>query len=372
MDARRLAVLAAVVLLAAACGGERPGPAQPAAPEVAVQRLTLVSGARNETLVGRLSALRSAEVRARVAGILQQRVYVEGSDVAAGELMFRIDPAPLAAELAAREAELARARARAGNSRIRAERLQGLAARGAVSAQAIEDAQAEASEAAAAELEAAAQREKARLQLSFAEVRAPIDGRAGRAQVTEGALVGEREATPLATIEQIDPLYLDLQISVAGWEQLRAMQAGGNLPALSLTTPGGRLHPHPATLQFSEQAVDPRTGTIALRATVPNPDSGLLPGMFVTIEVALGAGERVFRLPQTAVLRDSEGAYVLLLGDDDVVERRTLQLDGSVDGDWIVREGLAEGERLIIDRLQRLRPGSPARAAEPAASGSAG
>lgn len=363
MTTARIALAAAIVLVVSACGDaqQAAAPAPPAA-QVPILTLAATSGAHRESVVGRLSALRSAEVRARVSGILLERVYAEGSDVTAGELMFRIDPAPLAAELRAREAELARAQARATNAKTRAERLRGLAGRGVVPAQERDDALAAERESAAEVLEARAQVEKARLQLSYAEVRAPIAGRAGKALVTEGALVGERESTALTTIEQIDRLYVDFTVSVAAWELLRGMPQDA-LPTLALRTPSGREYPHPAVMQFTDMAVDPRTGTIALRAIVPNPERELLPGMFANLEVEVGGDDQVFRLPQTAVLRDARGAYVYLLSDEGTVDRRDIALAGTVGSDWIVREGLSEGERLITGGLQRLRPGAPAEAA---------
>lgn len=357
-------LLCFALLFLGACGGPPPTPAAPAVPALPVLVLARTDGAHRESLVGSLSAQRSAEVRARVSGILLERVYSEGSDVAAGALLFRIDPAPLQAELKAREAELASARARAANARAKAERHRDLAARGLLPAQELEDSLAQQRIADAAERESRAQVDKARLQLGYAEVRAPIAGRVGKALVTEGALVGERESTWLTLVEQIDALLLDFHISVASWEILRGMQARGVLPTLALRLPDGRPYAHPATLQFADQAVDPRTGTIALRAQVPNPERQLLPGMFVGIEVDVGAGEPVFRLPQTAVLRDGQGAYVFLLDAEGKVQRRDLQLEGSVGRDWIVRDGLAEGERLVTGNLQRLRPGMAARAAD--------
>jgi membrane fusion protein, multidrug efflux system len=364
MTTAKFVLAGALALMLSGCGGAPPAaPSTPPPAEVSVLTLAPSSGAHRETLVGRLSALRRAEVRARVSGILLERVYSEGSDVAAGELMFRIDPAPLAAELRAREAELAQAQARATNAKARAERLGGLAGRGVVPVQERDDALAAGREGAAAVLEARAQVEKARLQLGYAEVRAPIAGRAGKAAVTEGALVGDRESTALTTIEQIERLYVDFTVSVAAWELLRGMQQQGELPTLVLRTPSGRIYPHPAEMQFTDMAVDPRTGTIALRAIVPNPERELLPGMFANLEVAVGSADQVFRVPQTAVLRDAGGAYVYLLADDGTVERRDLTLDGTVDHDWIVREGLQAGEQLITDGLQRLRPGAPARVA---------
>jgi membrane fusion protein, multidrug efflux system len=358
-----LTPLLALLLLAGCSEGDDGRASARPPPVVTVTSVERSSGAHTEVLVGRLSALRRAEVRARVGGILLERVYREGSDVAEGELLFRIDPAPLAAERKAREAELARATARAGNARARTERLRGLAGRGLVPAQDLEDAEAARREADAAVLEARAQLDKARLSLAYAEVRAPIAGRAGKALVTEGALVGEREATALTTIEQVDSLYVDFTVSVASWELLRGMQAAAELPRLRLRTPGGRAYPHPAEVQFSELAVDPRTGTIALRAIVPNPERELLPGMFANLEVEMGGDRQVIRVPQTAVLRDGDGAYVLVLDAQDIVQRRDVRLDGATGNEWIIGEGLSEGERLILDGLQRVRPGAPAQAA---------
>jgi membrane fusion protein (multidrug efflux system) len=211
--------------------------------------------------------------------------------------------------------------------------------------------------------------EKAQLDLSHATVTAPIAGRAGRAQVTEGALVGEDDATWLTTVEQIDPLYVEFTVSVASWNMLRVLAAAQSPPEVKVRGSDGRLHEFPATLGFFDLAVDPGTGTIALRGSVPNPSRSLLPGMFVDLLVDIGSAEPVFRLPQTAVLRDEHGAYVFLLNAAGKVERRDIQLDGTVGSDWRVRTGFSAGEQLIVSGLQKLSPGASAKAAAPAPQG---
>lgn len=349
---------------AATPGGSGAGEGMPPA-EVSVRQLKAERIVQSESLVGRLSAIRSAEVRARVPGIVLERVYREGSDVGAGELLFRIDPAPLALVLKSREAALARARADAENATARLKRAQGLIAKSLIATQEFGDAEAASRVAAAQVLQAQADAEEARLDLSYAAVTSPIAGRAGRAQVTEGALVGEDDATWLTTVQQIDPLYVDFDISVAFWQTLRALQSGGGAPSMRLRTADGLEHPHPATLAFSDLAVDPRTGTIALRGIVPNPEGALLPGMFVDLLVDVGVEQPAYRVPQSAVMRDAEGAFVFLLGTAEKVERRAIVTDRSVGSDWVVVSGLADGEQLILSGLLNLRPGASAKAATP-------
>lgn len=320
------------------------------------------------SLVGRLAAYRSADVRARVAGVLEKRSYVEGSDVEEGALLFQIDPAPLQAALNAQLANLAAAEATSTNNRIAAERARSVGGKGLLSQAAVDAAEAAERTAAAAVKQARANVDAARINLGYAEVRAPIAGRAGKQQVTEGALVGEGSATLLTTIDQIDPLYVNFSMSVADLETARRQASGGGVALDSgaaaevrLRLPDGSEYGPRGQLDFSGVTVDPGTGAIALRAQVPNPDHLLLPGMYVNLSVALGEREGVFRVPQQALQRDANGAYVLVVGDDGKVARRNVTADSSLDGDWLVTAGLEAGVRVVASGLQRARIGQPAR-----------
>lgn len=358
-----LCALTLVLALLTACGGDTP-PAPPPPPPAEVDVLTLMPSeiALTSERVGRLSATRSAEVRARVAGIVQERSYVEGSDVAEGDVLFRIDPSELQASLNSARAALAQARANAQNAQSKAQRFQELAGKGVIARQDLDDAQANWNSLAAAVKQAQAQVQQAELDLAYATVTAPISGRAGQAQVTEGALVGQGATTLLTTIEQIDPIYVNFGQTQAEFEALRALsdqtEQRDSDASVTLRLRGGTLYPHAGQISFADLAVDPQTGAIALRATVPNPDALLLPGMFVDVLLTHGQRSAAFRVPQTAVQRDAQGAYVLNVGADDKVERRTLTLQQMSGSDWIVSEGLSAGERIVVSGVQKARPGA--------------
>lgn len=357
----------ATVLLASACAKQPAPPPQPPTVEVMIARpgrLPIV-----HEFVGRISAIRSAEVRARVAGIVQKRAYQEGTDVREGDLLFVIDPAPARAALRERQAALSQARATAANAKMRAQRLRDLAESGVVARQDLEDATAQATSSAAAVEQAAASVEQARLDLQYTKVRAPISGRAGKALVTEGALVGEDEATPLTTVEQIDEVYVDFSQSVAQLEALRSEQASG---AVDLAAPpsqqvrvlfeNGAPYPHEATLGFSALAVNPATGAVSMRAVLPNPEHRLLPGMFVRVAVAQGARRNAYVIPQSAVQRDAKGLYAFLVSQDGKVAQRSVQAQGMEGSSWVVTGGLKPGDRIIVSGIQQVRPGAAVKA----------
>jgi membrane fusion protein (multidrug efflux system) len=320
-------------------------------------------------LVGRLSAYRSADVRARVAGVLLHRRYDEGSDVEQGQLLFEIDPAPLKAALNASLAAQAQAQAGYTNAHVAAERARSLAPKGYVSRSDLDNAQAAERTAAAAIKAARADVDTAKIHLGYASVRAPIAGRAGKQQVTEGALVGQNEATLLTTIEQVDPIYVNFTMSVNDMEWLRAARAGGGVAlagddesSVRLTLSDGSAYGQVGTVDFSDTAVDPSTGAVSLRARMPNPDHALLPGMYVTLRATLGRRHGVYFVPQPAVQRDTHGAYVLVVDGDGKVERKDVRADTVEDGSWLVTQGLADGDRIIVSGLQKARVGTPARA----------
>jgi membrane fusion protein, multidrug efflux system len=368
----RLIWSAAAALLLAACDNTESSstaPAAPLPPEVTtvITKSAMVPIQRD--LVGRLASTRVAEVRARVAGIILERTYTEGTDVEKGQVLFQIDPAPLKAELHATEAALARAKADATNATLIANRYRTLQKKGVVSTQDLDTALATERTTAAIVKQEKANVEKAQLDLSYATVTAPISGYAGRALATEGALVGEGVATKLTTIEQVDPMYVNFSQSINNLQQLRELVTGKrskdgaeNRAKVDVTLPDGTLYPHSGSLDFSDLSVDPATGAVSLRATVPNPDRQLLPGMFVALRITVGQLENAFLLPQASVLRDNAGAYVYVVNNSGEVEQRRVQTNGMQGVDWIVTGKLVDGEQVISAGLQKVKPGGKAKA----------
>ena len=316
-------------------------------------------------LVGRLSATRSADVRARVAGVLLKRLYREGSDVKAGQPLFQIDPAPLRAALDGALASLAQAEANAANAHVTAQRSRELLPSGLVSRSDLDNAQAAERSTAAAVQQAKAAVGTARINLGYASVTAPIAGRSGQQGVTEGALVGQGAATLLTTVEQIDPIYVNFDQPAVDIERLRRAQAAGSVTmargrqvSVQVILADGTPYAHTGTLDFLDVSVDPATGAVALRGIIPNPDHQLLPGMFVGLRLTSGAVNRGFLVPQAGLLRDAQGAYVLVAGADDKVVQKRVTTESLAGPNWIVTEGLADGDRVIVSGTQSARPGS--------------
>ncbi|MGR9108256.1 MAG: efflux RND transporter periplasmic adaptor subunit, partial [Gammaproteobacteria bacterium] len=281
--------LLGAIWLLAACDETHPPDAQyPRPPEVTVVSAHSAPVPLTREFVGRLAPTRVAEVRARVAGIILKHVYSEGTDVDRGQVLFEIDPAPLRAALHAREAALAKAQADAANAAAVARRFQELAERRLISAQDLDSALATERSTAAAVKQAQADVESARLDLGYATVVAPIAGRAGRALVTEGALVGQGEATQMTRIEQIDPIFVNFSVAVADFQEMRDNARLGEAVKVKVLLSEHKVYPESGTLNFSDLAVDPGTGAVSLRAALPNPDRLLLPGMFVTLRLDTG------------------------------------------------------------------------------------
>ncbi|MBC2678665.1 efflux RND transporter periplasmic adaptor subunit [Pseudomonas baltica] len=351
-------------LLLAACG-------EPAAPEQAPPPAVTVESVKPEALTlttelnGRLVSPRTAEVRARVAGIVLKRVYREGSDVKQGDVLFLIDPEPLQAEVESAQAGVKKAEANLYQTRLQTERYQELVKINAVSRQEAENARAGFLQSEADVASARATLKRARLNLGYATVTAPIHGRIGKALVTEGALVGQGDTTALATIQQLEPIYADINQSTRQISQLRKALQGGRLQALAkpqisatLIQEDGTPYPLKGVLLFSDLAVDQSTGQITLRSEFPNPQKLLLPGSFIRVQLDQAHDADGITVPQRAVQRDAAGkAIVLIVDAQGKVQEREIEVNGVKDHRWVVQNGLSAGERVVIEGLQHVQPG---------------
>lgn len=368
----------------AACGPSAPPPGGggPAGgmppPEVGVVTVAPGDVGLVTELPGRLEASRVAQVRARAAGILQQRLFREGSDVKAGQALFRIDAAPYAATLQSAQASLARAQANLGQATALAERYKPLVAENAISQQEYANAVAaqKAAEADVAVARAAVQ--TASINVNYANVTAPISGRIGRALVTEGALVGQGEATPLAVIQQVDPMYVNFTQSAAEAMRLqRALasgqlkQAGAGAASIRVVLDDGTEHGQPGRLLFSDLSVDATTGQVTLRAEVPNPGGMLLPGLYVRVRLEQATAGNALTLPQQAVTRSAQGDSVMVVSSEGKVAPRPVKVGGQQGGQWVILDGLQAGEQVMVDGFQKLRGDAPVKAVPWSAPGSA-
>jgi membrane fusion protein (multidrug efflux system) len=361
--------LSAAVLLSAllaACGDKPAATASaPPPPEVGIVTVAPTRLALTTELPGRLEASRVAQVRARVPGIVLKRTFTEGSNVKAGEVLFRIDPAPLQATFASTQATVAKAEANLAQSTLKVQRYKPLVDTNAISKQEFDDALTAQKQATADLATAKATRQSAGLNLGYATVTAPIAGRIGRAQVTEGALVGQGEATPLATVQQVDPIYVNLTQSSTDILRLRRAMASGKLQAagqnaarVTLVTEDGQVYPQSGKLLFSDLSVDESSGAITLRAEFPNPGRFLLPGMYVRARLEQAVNDAALTVPQQAVQRTTDGATVLVVGADNKVTARPIKTETSQGNLAIVSAGLNPGDRVIVEGLQKAKPGS--------------
>jgi len=371
-------VLAAAIALVAGCGKSQQQQQTPPPPEVGVVQAKSESVPLTQDLVGRLSATRSADVRARVAGVLLKRVYTEGSDVKEGQAMFEIDPAPLRAALNVQLANLASAQATYTNNHVAAERARSVGAKGLLSKSDVDNAIAAERTSAAAVQQAQANVETAKINLGYANVTAPISGRSGQQQVTEGALVGQGEATLLTTVEQVDPIYVNFSQAVGQIDALRQAAAKGSVQLadqdkakVELLGQGGSPNGVAGVLSFSDTAVDPSTGAVTLRATVANAEHRLLPGQYVNVRLTMGDLAHAWRVSQAAVQRDSQGPYVMVVGGDGKVVQKRITADTLKGSEWIVTDGLADGDQIVVSGVLKVKPGAPAKAIpyQPAAAG---
>jgi membrane fusion protein (multidrug efflux system) len=383
----RLLLGACAGLLLAACGpknepagagGAGPG-GTPPPPEVGVITVQPRPVGLTTELPGRLEASRVAQVRARAAGILQKRVFTEGSDVKAGQRLFLIDAAPYQASVASTQATLARAQANLTQATAQAERYKPLLEANAISKQEYINAVAAQKQAEADVAAGRAALQTSQINLGYATVTAPISGRIGRALVTEGALVGQGEATPLALIQQIDPMYVNFTQSSSevlklrrAFESGRFKRASGPQSAsVQVLLEDASVYNQSGRLLFSDLSVDPTSGQITLRAEVPNPTGYLLPGMYVRVRLEQAQTENGIVVPQQAVTRGTTGDSVMVVSTDGKVAPRPVRIGSSIDGGWLVLEGLSAGEMVMVDGFQKLRGNAPVKPVpwQPPASG---
>lgn len=366
---RCIAIAAALSLIAVSGCGERAekpsrGPKGP--PQVGFVTMARSSVPMVVELAGRVTAFEVSEVRPQVAGLIRERLFTEGTIVRRGQTLYRIDPRIYAATAAQARANLQSAEATAQGARISAGRLKPLAAIEAVSAQDLTDAEARAREAEAAVAQNRAALETARINLGFTTVPAPITGRIGRSLATVGALVTTNQVDPLAIIQRLDPIFVDMQQASADLLALRrSLATGGTVPAsarVRLILEDGSDYGLTGTVQFSEAVVNAATGTVTLRARFPNPQGVLLPGMFVRARFAQGIDTDAFLVPQAALARDAKGAAtVFVVGADNKAVQRAVTATRTQGADWVVTAGLQPGDRVIIQGTANVRPGAVVR-----------
>lgn len=380
--ARSLLFVLAAAGMISACDDNKQAQAPAGPPPVEVTVLTLAP--KTVPLVtelpGRTSAYRMAEIRPQVSGIVQKRLFEEGSQVKAGQQLYQIDPATYLAALQSAQADLVKARASLKSVEAKAERYADLVKINAVSKQEYDDIVASLDQAKAAILVAQAAVDTARINVGYTKVYAPIDGVIGKSSVTEGALVTANQTTALATVTQLDPIYVDVSQSSSELMRLRqAMAAGqvqkgqGDQAPVTLTLDGStQAYAHTGQLKFADVTVDPSTGAVQIRAVFPNPDRLLYPGLFVRARVEQGARDNAVLVPQRALVRNADGsAAVWVVGDDNKVAPRPVVTKQVVGDSWLIDQGVAGGERIVVEGLQKIKPGAEVKPVEAGAAPSA-
>jgi len=365
-----------VLLLLAGCG-KKPGAAAGAPGGMPPQEVGVVTLASERVdvvteLPGRTAAFRMAEVRPQVSGIILKRLFTEGSEVKEGQQLYQIDPATYQAALESAQAALARAEATQQVAKLLADRRQKLVNSRVISSQDYDDAHAGYQQAVADVAAARAALKAAQINLVYTKVLSPISGRIGRSMMTEGALVTSEQSTPLATVQQIDPIYVDVTQSSAQLLRLQRELAAGQLKnadeqeaTARLILEDGTPYAEAGKLQFSEVSVDPGTGSVTLRAVFPNPDRILLPGMFVRAMITGGINENAILIPQKGVTRNPRGEPVaMVVGEGNRIEVRTLKTDRVINGKWLIVEGVKAGNRVVLEGLQKIGPGAEVRPVE--------
>jgi len=358
------------LIIAAAAAACKSTPPPPPVPEVAIVTLQTEPLKLTTQLLGRTAAYLVAEIRPQVNGLIQKRLFTEGADVAAGTLLYQIDPAPYQAAFDQAKAALDVAESRVPSARLRAERFKSLTEVHAVGQQDYDDAVAALASAEAGVAAAKAALENARINLEYTPIKSPISGRIGRSSVTVGALVNAYQGAPLAVVQQLDPIYVDVIQSSAEVLRLRRNMDSGRLKQdkeawrrVHLNLEDGTDYPLEGSLQFRDITVDPSTGSVILRAVFPNPDKVLLPGMFVRALVEEGLNDRALLVPQQGVSRDTKGQpYALTVNGENKIEQHSLELDRAIGDKWLVTKGLAVGDRVVVEGQLRVRPGATVKA----------
>ncbi|MBU0993242.1 MAG: efflux RND transporter periplasmic adaptor subunit [Proteobacteria bacterium] len=366
-----IGIIISMVLALSACSkpGENESSRQGAnqAVEVSVMEIKPEHVTIATELSGRVSAFLVAEVRPQVGGIIQKMLFTEGSEVNEGDVLYQIDPALFKAAYDSAKASLARAESILPPARSKAERYKELAMANAISQQEYDDADAAAKKAEADILSAKAEMEKAQINLEYTSVKAPISGRIGKSSVTTGALVTAFQAVALSTIQKLDPVYVDVTQSSSSMLHLKKSMEKGlikkdadNQARVKMLLEDGTPYSQEGVLKFSDVTVDPGTGSVILRSVFPNPELTLLPGMFVRALVEEGVNENAILVPQRCVTRNAKGIAVAMIVDtSDMAQTRELQIDRAVGNSWLVSDGLTEGDKVIVEGLQKIRPGSP-------------
>ena len=361
-----LGIVATVSLALAGCG-EKEQPAPPP-PEVSVITIQPQRASTISDLPGRVDAVRDAQIRARVTGIVQKIQFQQGSDVKEGQVLFKIDPAQYQASYDQATAQLKQTQADLYSAKVLAERYAPLVKANAVSKQENDNAVAAYRQAEAAVAAARAAQTAAKINLGYTDVTSPISGRIGKALVTEGALVESTSATQMALVQQLDPVYVDFTQSTTELARLRQAFAKGQLQQLgpdaarvSVVQEDGSVYPHPGKLLFTGITVDPSTGQVNLRAEVPNPDHVLLPGMYLRVRLDEGVNEKALLVPQQALQRTSDGLQSLMLVKDGKVQQVPVTTGSVIDNQWTITSGLSAGDVVVVAGFQKIRPGAPVR-----------
>lgn len=338
---------------------------QKSLPEVGVTVIKLQSVTLTSLLPGRISPLRIAEVRPQVSGIIKKRYFKEGSEVKSGEILYQIDPATYEAALANAKASLARAEAGLPSIKQKVERYKELLPMNGISKQDYDDALAQLKQVEAEILYWQAAVKNAEINLGYTRITAPISGKIGKSNVTEGALVTANQVTPLTTIQQIDPVYVDVTQSTSELLRLKKNLESGLLrkdpkveSKVTLFLEDGRKYSHSGTLQFKDITVDPSTGSVSLRVLFSNPNNILLPGMFVRAEIFEGVNDSAILIPQESVLRDPKGnPFVFVVKENDEIEQRPIVIDRAIGNKWLLQSGVKSGERIVIEGIQKIKHG---------------
>lgn len=375
-----LPIFAAALLIGGCKGGAKQAGPPPGGPvEVEVVTLAPQTISLNTELPGRTAAFRIAEVRPQVSGIILKRQFEEGSEVKAGQVLYQIDPALYRAAHDSAKAAQARAEAMENSTRLKAERYRKLVDGKAVSVQDQVETEAAWKQAQAEVAAAKASVESTRINLAYTEVKSPISGRIGKSSVTEGALVTAQQAMALATVQQLDPMYIDVSQPSVELQRLKNEAASGQLmmdqagkAKVTVLLEDGSAYREPGMLEFADVTVNETTGTVTLRALVANPRQELLPGMFVRARLDKGQRKDAILVPQAGVSRDLKGgAQVMVVNGESMVELRKIVTSQVIDGKALIESGLAAGDRVIVAGLQKVRPGAPVKIADPAAAGQA-